>query len=92
MIKIQVFPENEVVETRTIQGKDDKPSREIFEQVAYAHLGGKFPVEMKFQLEKGQVPYVAGMYTIHCSSFIINNFGSLELKRFGLTLDPLKDK
>lgn len=32
MLKIEVFKENERVETRTIKGKEDKPSRVIYEQ------------------------------------------------------------
>ncbi|HBC3366551.1 TPA: hypothetical protein KDX70_004865, partial [Vibrio parahaemolyticus] len=35
---------------------------------------------------------VAGLYTIHPSSFVINQFGSLELKRFGLLIDPIDEK
>ncbi|TON99256.1 single-stranded DNA-binding protein [Vibrio parahaemolyticus] len=45
---------------------------------------------MKLQLEKDQVPYASGIYTVHSSSFTINNFGGLELKRFGLTIEPLE--
>ncbi|WP_070963511.1 single-stranded DNA-binding protein [Vibrio sonorensis] len=92
MLKIEIFKENEHIETRSIPAKDDKPAREIYEQVAYAHLGGKFPVEMKLQLEKGQPAYVTGLYTIHPSSFIINQYGSLELKRFGLLIAPIEEK
>ncbi|CCN70141.1 single-stranded DNA-binding protein [Vibrio nigripulchritudo] len=91
MLKIEIFPENAHVETRTIPAKDDKPARTIYEQIAYAHLGGKFPVEMKIQLEQGQPAYVAGLYTIHHSSFVINNYGSIEVKRFGMLLEPLAD-
>ncbi|HCG9143349.1 single-stranded DNA-binding protein [Vibrio parahaemolyticus] len=92
MLKIEIFPENVQIETRTIPAKEGKPTRNIYEQVAYAHLGGKFPVEMKLQLEEGQPAYVAGLYTIHPSSFVINQFGSLELKRFGLLIDPIDEK
>ncbi|BCG15193.1 TPA: single-stranded DNA-binding protein [Vibrio parahaemolyticus] len=92
MLKIEIFPENVQIETRTIPAKEGKPPRNIYEQVAYAHLGGKFPVEMKLQLEEGQPAYVAGLYTVHPSSFVINQFGSLELKRFGLLLDPIDEK
>lgn len=92
MLKIEIFPENVQIETRTIPAKEGKPQRNIYEQVAYAHLGGKFPVEMKLQLEEGQPAYVAGLYTIHPSSFVINQFGSLELKRFGLLIDPIDKK
>ncbi|WP_158107360.1 single-stranded DNA-binding protein [Vibrio furnissii] len=90
MIKIEVFPENVRVETRTIQPKDDKPARTIYEQEAYAYLGGKFPVQMKLTLEKGQEPYSAGIYTPHSSSYVVNNFGSLELKRYGIIIEPLE--
>nr|WP_012763641.1 single-stranded DNA-binding protein [Vibrio parahaemolyticus]ACS44818.1 fumarate reductase subunit C [Vibrio parahaemolyticus] len=89
MLKIEIFSENEQTETRIIPAKDDKPSRNIYEQVAYAHLGGKFPVEMKLQLDQGQPAYTAGLYTIHPSSFAINQYGSLELKRFGLLIEPM---
>ncbi len=88
MLKIEVFKENEVVDIRTIPSRDDKPARTIYEQVAYAHLGGKFPVEMKISLEKDQVPYAPGLYTMHSSSFTVNNFGNLELKKYGKILEP----
>lgn len=90
MLKIEVFQEDARVNTRTTKPKDDKPGREIYEQDAYAYLGGKFPVQMKLQLEKDQTPYGAGLYTIHSSSFVINNFGGLELKRFGQMITPLE--
>ncbi|MCL9777589.1 G5P family DNA-binding protein [Vibrio methylphosphonaticus] len=92
MLKIEIFPENQNIETRSIPSKDSKPPREIYEQVAYAHLGGKFPVEMKIGLEKGQVAYVAGLYTLHPSSFAINQYGNLELKRFGMIIEPITNK
>lgn len=92
MLKIEIFPENVNIETRVIPSKDDKPSRTIYEQIAYAHLGGKFPVEMKLGLEQGQPAYVAGLYTIHPSSFVINQYGSLELKRYGLLIEPITGK
>lgn len=90
MLKIQIFEENETIETRTIPAKDDKPARTIYEQIAYVHLGGKFPVEMKLSLEKGQVPYAPGLYTLHPSSFTVNQYGALELKRFGQTITAME--
>lgn len=92
MLKIEVFPENVRVETRTIPSKDDRPGRTIYEQIAYAHLGGKFPIEMKLTLEKDQQPYAAGTYTPHSSSYVVNNFGGLELKRFGMVVEALEDE
>ncbi|ELM6646146.1 G5P family DNA-binding protein [Vibrio vulnificus] len=90
MLKIEIFKENEALKTRTIQGKEGKPSRTIYEQIAYAYLGGKFPVEMKLSLEEGQPPYVAGIYTVHSSSYVVNNFGGLELKKYGLTIEAVE--
>ncbi|MDN3610039.1 G5P family DNA-binding protein [Vibrio ostreicida] len=90
MLKIEIFPEDSQFQTRTIPGKDGKAPRTIYEQTAYAYLGGKFPVQMKLSLEEGQPPYAAGDYTVHSSSFVVNNFGGLELKRFGMIIEPLE--
>lgn len=89
MLKIEIFEEDERILTRNIPAKDDRPARVIREQIAYAHLGGKFPVEMKLQIEEGQPHYAAGLYTVHNSSFIVNRFGGLELKRFGMLIEPI---
>lgn len=90
MIKIEIFKEDERVETRTSRAKDDKPARTFFEQAAYAYLGGKFPTLIKLSLEEGQPPHVAGLYTLHSSSYVVNNFGALELKRFGQLITSLE--
>ncbi|EKF9234800.1 hypothetical protein O1B32_003687, partial [Vibrio cholerae] len=37
-----------------------------------------------------QPPYAAGIYTPHSSSYVINNFGGLELKKFGMVIEPLE--
>lgn len=92
MLKIEIFPENANINSRTIPGKDGKAPRIIHEQIAYAYLGGKFPVEMKLSLEDSQNPYVVGVYSLDSSSFIVNNFGSLELKRFGIKIKPLDNE
>lgn len=90
MLKIEIFEEDERLITRTIPGKEGKSPRTIFEQRAYAYLGGKFPVEMKLSLDEGQPAYAAGIYTVHSSSYVVNNFGGLELKRFGMLISPLE--
>lgn len=90
MLKIEIFQDDVRVNTRTTKPKDDKPGRIIYEQDAYAYIGGKFPVQMKLQLEQGQEPYDAGLYTVHSSSFVVNNFGGLELKRFGMAIEHLE--
>lgn len=90
MLKIEVFKDDVSVMSRTMPGKDGKPPRTIREQDAYAHLSGRFPTQMKLQLEEGQPPYEAGIYALHSSSFVVNNFGSLELKRFGQIIQPVE--
>lgn len=90
MLQIEIFPENVALITRTLPPKDGKPGRSFNEQIAYAHLGGKFPVEMKLSVQDGQPPYNAGMYSVDASSFTINSFGGLELKRFGLKIKPVE--
>lgn len=90
MLKIEIFADDVKIASRTMPGKDGKPPRNIYEQDAYAYLSGRFPTLMKLQLEEGQPPYVAGNYTVHSSSFVVNNYGSLELKRFGQMIQPLE--
>lgn len=91
MIKIEVFPEDVRVITRTTKPKDGRPSRTIYEQVAYAYLGGKFPVQMKLSLDKDQEPYPEGLYTPDSGSYVVNNYGGLELRKFGMTIKPLEE-
>jgi len=90
MLKIEIFADDVKIAYRTMPGKDGKPPRNIYEQDAYAYLSGRFPTLMKLQLEEGQPPHVAGNYTVHSSSFVVNNYGSLELKRFGQMIQPLE--
>ncbi|RYU80347.1 single-stranded DNA-binding protein [Aliivibrio finisterrensis] len=92
MLKIEVFKEDAVLTERIIKPRDDKPGKTFYEQVAYAYLGGKFPVQIKLPMEKGQEPYAAGLYTPHSSSYVVNNFGGLELKRFGQLIQPLESE
>jgi hypothetical protein len=86
MLKIEVFQEDVSVIARSMPPKDGKPGRAIYEQIAYAYLGGKFPVQMKIQVSDPSQPYTAGEYEIDSSSYVVNNFGGLELKRFGLKI------
>ncbi|MBB1381416.1 hypothetical protein H5071_05405 [Shewanella sp. SR41-2] len=89
MLKIEVFQEDVNVTGRNMPPKDGKPGRTIYEQIAYAYLGGKFPVQMKLQVSEPSQPYTAGEYEIDSSSYVVNNFGGLELKRFGLKITPM---
>ncbi|WP_413522702.1 single-stranded DNA-binding protein [Photobacterium phosphoreum] len=90
MLTIEIFNDDVKTTPRTMPGKDGKPPRTIYEQDAYAHLSGRFPTLMRLQIEEGQPPYAAGKYTPHSSSYIVNNFGGLELKRFGFIIQPVE--
>lgn len=72
------------------QSADGKPSRTIYEQDAYVFLEGRFPTLTKVQLDEGQEPYEAGLYTFHSSSYVVNNFNSVELKKYGKIIVPLE--
>ncbi|MDP5146533.1 hypothetical protein ORI98_08795 [Shewanella sp. ULN5] len=66
-----------------------KAARTFYQQTAYTYLGGKFPVQLTLQVASPAEVYLAGEYTLDSANFIVNNFGSLELKRFGQTLSKL---
>jgi hypothetical protein len=89
MLKIEVFKEDVKSTPRTMPGKDGKPPRTIYEQDAYVYLEGRFPTLTKVQLDEGQPPYETGIYTFHSSSYVVNNFGGVELKRFGKIITPM---
>lgn len=91
MLKITVFKENENVQERHIEARADKPARTIRSQVAYVHLGGKFPVEMSLNLDDGQAAYPAGEYEVQPESFQVNQYGSLEIRRFDFFIAPVKN-
>lgn len=91
MFKIEIFQDDVKLDARTVPSKEGKPPRTFYEQAAYAHLSGRFPTQMKLQVEEGQQPYPAGFYTLHGSSFNVNNYGGLELKRFGQLIVAIND-
>ncbi|MGF1765132.1 single-stranded DNA-binding protein [Aliivibrio kagoshimensis] len=90
MLKIEVFKEDVRSTARTMPGKDGKPPRTIYEQDAYVHLEGRFPTLTKVQLEEGQPPHEAGFYTFHSSSYIVNNYNTVEMKKYGKIIIPME--
>lgn len=78
---IEIFKENESIDTRTIPANDKRGELKLFSQVAYAHLGGKFPVQTTIGLEEGQPYYAAGKYELHQSSYQVGNYDRLEFAR-----------
>lgn len=45
---------------------------------------------MKLSLEKDESAYRTGTYTVDSSSFVINSYGKLELKKYGMKLTPME--
>ncbi len=78
---VEIFEDNVSIDTRTIPPKGDRGEMKLYSQVAFAHLGGRFPVEFSLSLEEGQTPYPAGRYVLHASSFKVGQYGRLEFER-----------
>ncbi|EIT7028600.1 hypothetical protein L2593_004142 [Vibrio vulnificus] len=85
---IEIFADNVQVDERTIPAKGDRAEMTLYSQVAFAHLGGRFPVEFSISLEKGQVPYATGKYYLDASSFKVGDYGRLAFER-NLLLIPV---
>lgn len=52
----------------------------IESQSVWVHLPDEpFPTKSKVVLQKGQVPYQPGLYTLHDSSFSIGQFDRIEV-------------
>ncbi|WP_051219594.1 single-stranded DNA-binding protein [Oceanobacter kriegii] len=61
-------------------------------QLAYAHLGGAFPVEIQIPLRGVQDAYPVGLYEPDLPAFQVSRWGNLELNPFELPLVPLNEK
>lgn len=61
----------------------------MYSQVGVVKLGRQV-IECKIPLDEGQLPYSAGKYLIHPSSYNVGSFGSIEFA-FKLVLFPLND-
>ncbi len=86
-LKITVF---EVKLTdRTFPAKGDRPARTVFKQEAFAHRGGRFPEEFQITLESAADALPVGEYTLAPQSFVINQYGDLELSRYDKKFIPL---
>jgi hypothetical protein len=75
---------------RTFKGRDGKPDRTVYEQKAYVHLGGVFPVEFKLSHDDHNNAYEAGTYKLNPESFKVGQYGDLQLDRFNIKLEPVK--
>lgn len=88
---IEVFPENETLDVREgVSTKTGKPWKMIT-QIGYAHVGGKFPKEMKIKIQDGQPAWKAGKYVLAMNSLEVSPYGDLEVGREMLLL-PYESK
>ncbi len=94
MLKIEIL--NGVPTTKSGQ-KNGKPW-EIVEQQAWVHLTDQngqphpYPSETTIQLERGQSPYLPGVYTLSDSSYAIGDFRRLNVSRPKLVPYPVQAK
>lgn len=88
MLEIELNTNDCQIETRMINGKNGQ--RTIHEQQAYFHTGGAYPTPFKLSIRNASEAYPSGKYTLHPSSFQVNQFGGLELNRFEMRLVPIK--
>ncbi|EJE7953729.1 DNA-binding protein [Salmonella enterica] len=79
MIKIEIKPSQAVADTRSGVSKSTGKAYTISEQSAYIFLGGDYPQMFKINLENGQAPYPAGLYTLHESSIYVGDFQKLRI-------------
>ncbi|EKN4008246.1 TPA: single-stranded DNA-binding protein [Yersinia enterocolitica] len=79
MIKIEIKPSQAVADTRNGVSKKDGKPYSISEQSAYAFLGGDYPQLFKLNIENGQSPYPAGIYTLHESCLYVGDFQKLRV-------------
>jgi len=92
-LKIEISSINNahLPEARTFPARGDKPARTVYEQKAYAHIGGAFPMEFKLTHDDHKDAYGVGFYEISPSSFKSSQYGQLQLDPYGLRLVPLND-
>ena len=86
---IEIFPDNVVVDKRELPPRGERGAMTLCSQVAFAHLGGRFPVEMSLSLQEGDAPYPAGKYFLDASSFEVGQYDRLGFAR-NLVLIPIE--
>lgn len=88
MLEIELNTNDCQIQTRSVNGKNGQ--RTIHEQQAYLHTGAAYPIPFKLSIRNAAEAYPSGKYTLHPSSFQVNQFGGLELNRFEMRLVPIK--
>lgn len=78
---VEIFKENESVLERTIKGREGRDDMTLYNQIAFVHLGGRFPVEISLNLPDSQY-YSAGKYQFSPDSFKVGQYNRLEFDRY----------
>ncbi|NOH73426.1 hypothetical protein F0225_19130 [Vibrio pectenicida] len=90
MLVIEVAPEDVKTETRIIPASGERPPRTVHDQTVLFRLGGRSIIESRLSHDSPDLKLAAGIYTLDGSSYQINNYGGVELKKGYLqTIIPL---
>ncbi|MEZ8904841.1 single-stranded DNA-binding protein [Vibrio sp. 10N.247.310.34] len=81
MLVIEITPEDVRTITRTIPARGENPARVLHEQPALFRLGGRSIIESRISHDSPEDKLPAGLYTLDGSSYQLNNYGSVELKK-----------
>jgi hypothetical protein len=68
-------------------GKENE--RTVYEQKAYMHTGGAFPVEIKNSFPSLPECLEVGRYCVSPASFKAGKYGDIELDRYNLQFEKL---
>lgn len=75
-------------EAREIQTKNGK--KKVADQMGFIEMNDEVrKVRIPIDIERGQMPYPVGKYTLSPSSFTVGKFHDLEINRFSIGLVPL---
>tara|TARA_Y100001956_G_C4033547_1_gene147385 strand:+ start:245 stop:565 length:321 start_codon:yes stop_codon:yes gene_type:complete len=81
MLVIQIAPEDVKATARVIPARGENPSRTVYDQTALFRLGGRSVIESRLSHDSESQKLPAGLYTLDGSSYQINNYGGVELKK-----------
>lgn len=92
MIVIEVTPQDVKTTARIIAARGENPARTVYDQPCLFRLGGRSIVESRLSHDSDNEKLQAGLYTLDGSSYQLNNFGGVELKRgYQQTIVPLSE-
>lgn len=87
IIEVMETNNSHLPKPRTIKGQNGKGDRVVYDQTAFAHLGGVFPVEMRLTHNDHNEVLEVGKYLLHPSSFKVGRYGGLEIDNFNMVLE-----